>query len=132
MVHKQFNIGDFLIEIKNASRAHKASIIYRNENSISHILKILYNEGLINGYKYLYSNTKIEILFKYSFEGAAIKDIEIISKPGRRIYYTLDNILAVKYKNPSVLYIISTPFGIVSSNQAISYGTGGEVICSIT
>ena len=58
-----------------------------------------------------------------------IKDIEVISKPGRRVYSKVENIPVV-YNGLGVV-ILSTPKGVVTDYDAKHLNVGGELLLKI-
>jgi len=59
-----------------------------------------------------------------------IKEIERVSRPGRRIYSRSDSIQ--KIQNGLGISIISTSKGIFSDNEAREKKLGGEVLCKVS
>ncbi len=55
-------------------------------------------------------------------------DIKLISKPGLRIYKSVDEL--EKIKRPTI-FLVSTPKGILSSKKAIKQRIGGEILAEI-
>ena len=53
-----------------------------------------------------------------------------ISKPGKRIYWSLD-ILKSKVVKEGKFYIISTNNGIITSNEALKTNISGEILIEI-
>lgn len=120
-------VGDMIIRIQNGYNAKKTSIIAKKTiNSIS-ILNILYDEGYIRGYKHI-DNNNIEILLKYINNNPSIKKITIISKPGRRVYYSLSKLKLLSNNSLMILY---TSKGVLSFKKALEERTGGEVLFEI-
>ena len=84
------SIGDFLTTLRNGARAGKEELKTPHSNTREGILRILKSQGYVtdystgaaeNGVKYL------EIVMKYNDEGVpSLKDIQRVSKPGRRTY----------------------------------------------
>lgn len=109
----------------------KISIIY--SKNIMEILKILYKEGYIRGYKLLLSNVstekKIEIYLKYTNNVPAIKSIQKISLSSRKIYISLLDLKNLKtiYGN----YILSTSKGFLTNKDALKHHIGGELLYKI-
>lgn len=94
------------------------------------IIKLLYKEGVIR--LYILKGTKILIYFKY-FRGCHLFKFKIISKPSKRVYWSL-NKLGLNYskENFSGIFIVSTPLGLLSSNDCLLYKyISGEVLFKI-
>jgi ribosomal protein S8 len=64
---------------------------------------------------------------------ASVYNIDLISKPSKRVYWTL-NFLSKNYRryNFSTIYIISTPKGLMTQNDILlTKNFSGEVLCKI-
>jgi len=95
-------------------------------------LDVLWNEGFILGYtnnfqminkKYFKNNNNIKIFLKYKNGKPAIKIIKPISKPGRRIYYTIKQIWKI---DPNLVIIFSTNKGLKTLDECKKFKLGGE------
>ena len=58
-----------------------------------------------------------------------IREIERVSKPGRRVYVSVKNIPRVA--NGLGVSILSTPKGVMSDSEARDQNVGGEVLCTV-
>ncbi len=124
-------ISDALTIIRNAYQVHKEESIIPYSKMLVGILDILKREGFIENFKVMeMGNTKsIKVYLKYDGKKKAISNIKKISKPGRRIYVSKDEI-------PEVLSgygiaVMSTSHGIITNKEARKIGVGGEVICYV-
>jgi small subunit ribosomal protein S8 len=124
-------LSDLIARIKNGQRAHLASITAPYSNASANVLKVLELEGYIRAWSELKDGNKrnIEVQLKY-FEGEpAIKSIKRVSKSGRRVYSSVEDLSPVY--NGLGIAILSTNKGIVSDNDARTHRVGGEVICHV-
>lgn len=125
-------IGDMLTRIRNAQERGKSKVTTPASKMRERVLEVLQQEGYIRGYAVTdYGNGKseIEIELKY-FDGApVIKEITRVSKPGRRIYASVDS-LPMVYRGLGIS-IVSTSKGVMSDNEARANNVGGEVICTV-
>ena len=94
-------------------------------------LKILKKEGYIKDYNIINSDSynKISIDLAYSNNSPVIKNIEIISKPGKRKYSKVEDIPVVY--NGLGMVILSTPKGILCDTDAKDLNVGGELLLKI-
>ncbi|MEK7653225.1 MAG: 30S ribosomal protein S8 [Patescibacteria group bacterium] len=127
-------IADMLTRIRNASRVKKEEVYVPFSKMKLEIIKILKKEGFINGFEEMdYSPDKkfggFNIQLKYKDNEPAISSIKKISKPGRRVYASKDNL--PKVLNNYGLAIVSTSQGLMTGKEAKKTGLGGEVICEI-
>jgi small subunit ribosomal protein S8 len=72
----------------------------------------------------------IRVTLRYDREGSPLlSGIEMVSRPGRRIYAGSDEIPPVM--GGLGLSIVSTPKGLLSGGQARKAGVGGEIVCKV-
>lgn len=128
-----YNLSDLIIRLKLAYRCHLISIkVLKNKFSIK-FLYILLKIGVIRGFYILENENLILVYLKYKNKKATINDIKVISKPSKRVYWDL-NLLSKNYRKHAIsnFYIISTPKGLITSNEALlQYSISGEIICEI-
>src|SRR6266704_47922 len=82
-------LGDMLTRIRNGQRAHKPVVASPASKIRANVLEVLKREGYIRGYtreevRPGVSELKIEL--KYVDGEPVIREIDRVSKPGRRIY----------------------------------------------
>ena len=96
------------------------------------VLDVLQQEGFIRGYERVIGPDgfdEFEIELKY-FEGQpVIRQIKRVSKPGRRVYASVKNLVPVA--NGLGISILSTPKGVMSDAAARENHVGGEVLCNV-
>ncbi|MGB4729458.1 MAG: 30S ribosomal protein S8, partial [Candidatus Hydrothermia bacterium] len=93
------------------------------------ILDILKREGFISDYKIVSMDKggEIEVVLRYFENGrAAIQNLQRVSKPGRRIYISKDEIPWIK--NGMGIGIISTSQGVMTDRDARQKRLGGEYL----
>jgi small subunit ribosomal protein S8 len=125
-------ISDMIARIRNAQMRLSKNVTIPNSKFRIRILEVLKQEGYISDYKLLSdSNNKntLSVDLKYSNGLPVIREIKIISKPGRRIYAKADSI--PKIQNGLGLAILSTSKGIMTDSEARNQNVGGEIICRI-
>ena len=125
-------ISDMIARINNGlSRSHKKIDVPGSVFKIK-ILDVLKNEGFINDYAIIENkNNKnnISVNLKYKYGSSVIKQIQRVSKPGRRIYSSADSL--PKINNGLGITVVSTPKGIMSDIEARKQNIGGEIICKV-
>lgn len=116
--------------IKNGQLA-KRSFIYQTRKKICEsFLKVMWEEGFILGYKIDSNNSnKLKIFLKYQNNRPVINSINFISRPGRRIYYSIDQIW--KIDSSKSFIILSTNKGLKSIIACKKLRLGGEPFISI-
>lgn len=117
--------------IKNGQLAKRSYIYQKRKKLCELFLNILWNEGFIIGYKIEGKNKdNLKIFLKYIENGKpSINNIKVISKPGRRITYSLKQIW--KIDSSKTLIIFSTNQGVKTLAECKKLQLGGEPIITI-
>ncbi len=125
-------VSDLVARINNGYMAKRAVISCPVSKLREEILKILKEEGYIVNYsKFKEKNSldRFDIHLKYHLSLPVVTEIEVISKPGKRVYCKYDEIPVVK--NGLGLVIISTSAGLLADHEARVKKLGGEVLLKI-
>jgi small subunit ribosomal protein S8 len=125
-------IGDMLTRIRNAQMRRRPKVSTPASTLRGRVLDVLAEEGYIRGYSRVEqkgSLPEFEIELKYYNGQPAIKEIERVSKPGRRVYSPVKDLRTVA--NGLGVAILSTPKGVMSDSRAREENVGGEIICNI-
>ena len=124
-------LGDLLSRIRNAQMRNKNKVSSPKSKLRESVLEVLKSEGYIRGYAVVEheGRSEIEIELKY-FEGEpVIREIERISKPGRRVYTSVRNLPRIN--NGLGVAIVSTPKGVMADHAARDANVGGEILCTV-
>ena len=124
-------IADMLTRVRNGLRAEKATVAMPSSTAKVSIAAVLKDEGYITDYKVDASGSKatLEITLKYYQGGPVIDELKRISRPGRRVYRSMQDLPTVN--GGLGVAIVSTSQGIMSERAARKVGVGGEVICTV-
>ena len=125
-------IGDMLTRIRNAQERRRPKVVTPASNLRARVLDVLTEEGYIRGYTRVDpkdGHPQLEIELKYYNGQPAIKEIERVSKPGRRVYTPVKHLVSVA--NGLGVSIVSTPKGVMSDSRAREENVGGEVLCNV-
>ena len=125
-------IADMLTRIRNASSAKHDSVDIPASNVKKSIAQILLDEGYINSFTLIADGKQgaIRIVLKYGpNKSQAISGIRRISKPGLRIYSSVEDM--PKVMKGLGIAIISTSKGIMTDKEARNNNVGGEVLAYI-
>ena len=98
------------------------------------VLEVLKDEGYIASFSKQEIRKNISILnvkLKYYQNSGVIKSIARVSKPGRRVYYSIKDLKENKFCNGLGIVVLSTPKGVLSDKNAIHHNIGGEVLCTV-
>lgn len=117
--------------IKVGSNARLLEVSVQNSKICINVLKILYNLGYIRGF-IVKDKRVIIILLKYINNKPVIRNISVISTPGRRMYTQYKN-LKHKLKNKdSGYFILSTSKGVITDEESLFFNVGGELLLKIS
>jgi small subunit ribosomal protein S8 len=124
-------LGDLLARIRNAQMRNKSKVISPNSRLRESVLGVLKNEGYIRGYTVVERDgrSEIEIELKYFDGEPVIREIERVSKPGRRVYTSVKNMPRIN--NGLGVTIVSTPKGVMADHDARDANVGGEILCTV-
>jgi small subunit ribosomal protein S8 len=125
-------LGDMLSRIRNGQRANKSAIESPASRLRSNVLEVLQREGYIRGYSESEMRTgisELRIELKYHEGAPVIREINRVSKPGRRVYSKIKDLPRVY--NGLGISILSTPRGVLSDTEARDANVGGEVLCTV-
>ena len=93
---------------------------------------VLKEEGYIDNFVFVDKKSNkedIRVFLRYDDNMPAITTIEKISKPGKRVYVSSDDIPRVL--NGLGISIISSSRGVVSNKVAKELNIGGELLCNV-
>lgn len=125
-------LGDMLARIRNGQMANKSVIECPFSKLRENVCKVLVDEGFIRAYKTqdLDNNKKnLLIELKYAEGRGVIRQIDRVSKPGRRIYKSVKEM--PRFYNGLGVLIVSTPQGLMTDHKAREANVGGEVLCQV-
>ncbi len=125
-------LGDMLTRIRNAQRSRHAACIAPASKLRANVLEALRREGYIRGFsteELRPGVAQLRIELKYAEGEPVIKEIQRVSKPGRRVYSKIKELPRV-YAGLGVS-ILSTPRGVLSDAEARAANVGGEVLCRV-
>jgi small subunit ribosomal protein S8 len=125
-------ISDLITRLRNGQTSGLAFVSSPYSKLKESVLNVLHREGYIVKYTIEINedNRKsLVIELKYYKSKPVISEIKRISKPGRRVFSKI--LLLNKFFNGLGVYIISTPKGVLSDNEARSENVGGEVLISV-
>lgn len=124
-------IADMLTRIRNAAAVKKQVVVLPHSKLKETVAKILVDNGFLKKVSTSEEGSRKWLEININSEGAnaAITEIDRLSKPGRRIYVSSDDIPTVKRGRGIV--VISTSRGIMSGQEARSQRLGGELICRV-
>lgn len=125
-------LGDMLTRIRNGQRVGKNTVSCPASKFRANVLGVLEREGFIRGFSWAELATGIQELtieLKYADGEPVIREIDRVSRPGRRVYSGIKKLPRVY--NGLGISILSTPRGVMSDAEARDANVGGEVLCKV-
>jgi len=125
-------IGDMLTRIRNSQMRGKSTVMTPASKLRGWVLDVLADEGYIRGYEKTTDasgHPAIEISLKYYDGAPVIRELKRVSKPGRRVYMSTNDLPSVR--QGLGVSIVSTSKGVMSDANARAANVGGEVLCTV-
>ncbi|HAX02282.1 MAG: 30S ribosomal protein S8 [Tenericutes bacterium GWC2_34_14] len=125
-------IADMLTRIRNANKMRHEKVEMPASRLKADVLAVLKKEGFIVDYQMVKDGVqgKIVVALKYtSTKERVIKGLKRISKPGLRVYASVENL--PKVLNGLGIAVISTSRGIMTDREARLAQVGGEVLAYV-
>ena len=124
-------LGDMLTRIRNAQMRRRPNCATPASTLRARVLDVLESEGYIRGYSEveMHGKSEFQIELKYFDGQPVIREIQRVSKPGRRVYSSVRAIPRVA--DGLGVSILSTPKGVMSDHEARTQNVGGEVLCRV-
>lgn len=124
-------IADMLTRVRNANAVMHEKVDVPHSKMKERIAEILKEQGYISNFKIVTegNNKNIRIYLKYSGKERVIKGIKRISKPGRRVYSSVEDMPRVL--SGLGIAIVSTSKGIITDKVARAEKVGGEILAFV-
>ena len=125
-------LGDMITRIRNAASRSKSKVSTPGSKLRARVLEVLKTEGYIRGYaavEHSDGRSEFEIELKYYDGAPVIREIERVSKPGRRVYASVKTLPRIH--NGLGIAILSTPKGVMADHEARDANVGGEILCTV-
>ena len=123
--------ADMVTRIRNANAVMHEKVDVPHSTLKERLSEILKEEGYIANYKVVTDGNKksIRVYLKYDGKDRVIKGIKRISKPGRRVYSSVEDMPRVL--SGLGIAIVSTSKGIVTDRVARRENVGGEILAFV-
>jgi small subunit ribosomal protein S8 len=125
-------IADMLTRIRNAFIVNKEKVSMPSSKMKLEIARILKEEGYVDSFRFDDDEKQgiLTITFKYTADSEpAITGLRRVSKPGRRVYCSKEEIPRVL--DGLGIAILSTSKGIMTDSDARKKKIGGELLCEV-
>ena len=127
-----YHVADFVIRVKNASSARRKEVVMPYSKIVKAIAKLLVKEGYLADVKDTETDGRksITVGIRYVRRKAIVSDVEIVSKPSLRRHMAIKE-LQVEQRKKTLMLVVSTSQGLMTSRQALQKGIGGELLFKI-
>ncbi|MEM1178838.1 MAG: 30S ribosomal protein S8 [Acidobacteriota bacterium] len=125
-------VADLLTRIRNALLAKHDRLDVPSSKLKRNIVALLKQEGYLQDFEVIEQEPQdvLRIFLAYNYQGIpAVRRLERVSKPGRRVYRGADDIKPVL--NGLGTAIVSTSRGLLTDKQAREMRVGGEILCEL-
>ncbi len=125
-------IADMLTRVRNAAKAQHRAVDIPSSEVKKEIARILHELGFIREYAQVKDDKQgiLRVYLKYSKKDeSVILGLARVSRPGLRRYVTLDDIRKLGYQVGTT--IVSTSRGIMTHEDALKAGVGGEALLRV-
>jgi small subunit ribosomal protein S8 len=122
-------ISDLLTRIRNASTARRKVVVMPYSKLKEQVAAILKDNGFIESVKVTTDGGFKSLELALSPNPETITSLIRVSKPGRRVYTSSNDIPLVL--GGRGLVIVSTSSGVMTGRDARRRGLGGELICKV-
>jgi small subunit ribosomal protein S8 len=132
-MNNQDPIADMLTRIRNANRVGRRVVLIPKSKICNGIAQVLKEEGYIEEFDVIDDGRqgRLRVKLKYSLSGEkVIHELDRQSKPGRRVYRSVDDL--PKVLNGMGIAVVSTSKGVMSDRRAREQNVGGELLCTVS
>nr|YP_011008387.1 ribosomal protein S8 [Syringoderma abyssicola]WBP70358.1 ribosomal protein S8 [Syringoderma abyssicola] len=118
-------LSNLISRLRNGQMVYHVNVPFEEARFCNKILDILWDKGLIRGYT-KGDNGAIKISLLYEDGSPLIKRMTVLSRPSCRLYLScLDLSRLLLFEG---VLIMSTTKGIMTAEEAIRKGQGGEIL----
>ena len=125
-------IADMLTRVRNANAVMHEKVDIPHSKMKGRIAEILKEQGYISNFKIVTdeeNKKSIRVYLKYAGKERVIKGLKRISKPGRRVYSSVEDMPRVL--SGLGIAIVSTSKGVITDKVARAEKVGGEVLALV-
>ncbi len=124
-------IADLLTRIRNAISASKNEILVPTSKLKMQVVEVLAKNGYIANFEVIDGSPRgmLKVTINEDGTNARINEISKISKPGRRVYSSAEDLPTIKSGRGMI--IVSTSKGLMTGNEAKKNRLGGEILVKV-
>ena len=124
-------IADLITRIRNAVLVGKNEILVPTSKLKAGVVEVLAKNGYIASFEVVDGKPRgmLKVLINEAGSNAKINEITKVSKPGRRVYSSADELPVIKSGRGMV--IVSTSKGLMTGREAKKNRLGGEILVKV-
>ena len=124
-------IADLLTRIRNAMTVGKNEVFVPTSKLKVGVVDVLKNNGYVASYEVVDGTPRgtLHVVISEPGKMARINEISKVSKPGRRVYSSADDLPTVK--SGRGMLIVSTSKGLMTGKEARKNRLGGEILVKV-
>ena len=124
-------VADLITRIRNAVNVGKNEILVPTSKLKAQVVEVLAKNGYLAGFEVIEGTPRgmLKVTINDAGTIAKINEISKVSKPGRRIYSSADEIPTIKSGRGMV--IVSTSKGLMTGREAKKNRLGGEILVRV-
>ena len=124
-------IADLVTRIRNAVEVGKNEILVPTSKLKVAVIEVLARNDYIASYDVVEGSPRgmLHVVINEPGTVARINEITKVSKPGRRVYSSADDLPVIKSGRGMV--IVSTSKGLMTGREARKNGLGGEILVKV-
>ena len=124
-------VADLLTRIRNAVMVGKNEILVPTSKLKAGVVEVLAKNGYVASFEVVEGSPRgmLRVVINEPGATAKINEISKVSKPGRRVYSSADDLPVVKSGRGMV--IVSTSKGLMTGREAKKNRLGGEVLVKV-
>ncbi|MBQ3296597.1 30S ribosomal protein S8 [Candidatus Saccharibacteria bacterium] len=124
-------VADLLTRIRNAVMVGKNEILVPTSKLKVGVIEVLAKNGYVAGYEVIEGEPRgmLKVVIFEPGTVSKINEISKVSKPGRRVYSSADDLPVVKSGRGMI--IVSTSKGLMTGREAKKNRLGGEILVKV-
>ena len=124
-------VADLITRIRNAVMVGKNEILVPTSKLKAGVVDVLKKNGYISSYEIVEGTPRgmLKVTINEPGANAKINEISKVSKPGRRVYSSADDLPTVK--SGRGMLIVSTSKGLMTGKEARKQRLGGEILVKV-
>jgi small subunit ribosomal protein S8 len=131
----KYHLADFLSTLVNcSSRDIGDEVVVIANKFCQNVASILKECGYVSDYAVYEERPgvkKMRVAIRFNRNRNILTSAKLISKPSRRVYMDARTLKLFVLRDRVRTVIVSTSFGIMTADAAISKGIGGELLCKL-